>query len=73
MTIIASWKKNIWKSCLTKKKLYQSAKYNLDKIETTISLKVSDSLDKYKYLTLEVVILPVQQLIIQQKDFKISP
>ena len=53
--------------------MYQSAKYNLDKIETTISLKVSDSLDKYKYLTLEVVILPVQQLIIQQKDFKISP
>ena len=66
-------KKEHLEKLLNKKKLYQSAKYNLHKIETTISSKVSDSLDKYKYLTLEIIIPPVQQLIIQQKDFKISP
>ena len=66
-------KKEHLEKLLNKKKIVSKCKKNLDKIETTISLKVSDSLDKYKYLTLEVVILPVQQLIIQQKDFKISP
>ena len=66
-------KKEHLEKLVNKKKLYQSEKYNLDKIETTISSKVSDSLDKHKYLTLEVIIPPVQQLIIQQTDFKISP
>ena len=52
---------------LNRKTEYQNANYNLGKIATAISPKVSDSLKRYEYLTVQDITSPVQQLV------KISP